>query len=442
MGPPPDPVPSASELPESADVVIVGGGIIGASTALFLAQRGLDVLLCEKGSVAGEQSSRNWGWVRRMGRDERELPLIVESLKLWDGMRQFLGEDVGFRRSGILYLCADEREAAGHEDWLHRAGEYALDSRMIRGDELAALLPGATRRYPAALYTESDGRAEPQKAAPAIARAAMRAGAKIVQNCAVRGVDLAAGRVNGVWTEKGFVRAGAVVVAGGVWSSLFLRPLGLRLPQLAVRSSVLRTDAIEGGPEGAAWEPDFAYRKRLDGGYTIAPGILSRHPVTPDSFRFFFDFVPLLKRSWREVRLEPDPHFFARLKDRRFDPKAGETPFERSRTLDPDPDGRALDRAWEAFQTAFPAARGATVEQRWAGMIDATPDAVPVIAPVRSVPGLVVATGFSGHGFGIGPAAGRLAADLVTGEAPIVDPAPFRFERFSDGTKPRPTTSL
>jgi len=258
----------------------------------------------------------------------------------------------------------------------------------------------------------------------------------------VRGIDAQAGRVNGVGTEQGFVRAGAVVAAGGVWSSLFLRRLGLRLPQLAVRSSVLRTAPIEGGPDGAAWEPDFAYRKRFDGGYTIAPGVTSRHPVTPDSFRFFFDFLPLLKKSWREVRLEPDPRFISKLKDGGFDPKAGETPFERDRMLDPDPDGRALDRAWEAFQKAFPAARGAHVEQRWAGMIDATPDAVPVIAPVKSVPGLVVATGFSGHGFGIGPAAGRLAADLVTGETPIVDPAPFRFERFSDGTRPRPTTSL
>src|SRR5688572_12538951 len=101
MGPPVDGVPSQDTLPEAADVGIVGGGIIGASAALCLPRQGVSTVLCEKGHVAGEQSSRNWGWCRRMGRDERELPLIMESLRLWDRMDELVGEDVGFRRSGI-----------------------------------------------------------------------------------------------------------------------------------------------------------------------------------------------------------------------------------------------------------------------------------------------------------------------------------------------------
>src|SRR5215469_1373576 len=105
MGPIVDPVESDVALPAQADVVVVGGGIIGVSTAYFLAERGISVVLCEKGHIAGEQSSRNWGWVRKMGRDPRELPLIIESLRLWEGMNERVGTETGFRTTGIVYLC-------------------------------------------------------------------------------------------------------------------------------------------------------------------------------------------------------------------------------------------------------------------------------------------------------------------------------------------------
>ena len=98
MAPRVDPVRSDEALPARADVVIIGGGIIGASTALFLAEKGVSVALCEKGHIAGEQSSRNWGWCRKMGRDPRELPLIIESLRLWQGMNQRVEAETGFRQ--------------------------------------------------------------------------------------------------------------------------------------------------------------------------------------------------------------------------------------------------------------------------------------------------------------------------------------------------------
>ena len=120
----------------------------------------------------------------------------------------------------------------------------------------------------------------------------------------------------------------------------------------------------------------------------------------------------------------------------------GTSVFEKNRILDPEPWGAQLKRSYAALQATFPAFRGVPIVQEWAGMIDATPDAIPVISTVASHPGLVIATGFSGHGFGIGPGAGRLVADLVTGGRPVVDPAPFRYERFIDGTRPQPTTGV
>ncbi len=435
MGPPVDPVSASAHPPPSSDVVIVGGGIIGLMTALWLARRGVAAVVIEKGSICAEQSSRNWGWVRRMGRDPRELPLIVEALRQWDELSATVGRDVGFRRSGILYLCKSETEVVRQEDWLRRAGDHAFDTRIVRGAELASLLPGACRVFPAGLYTASDGRAEPQKASSAIAAAAQAHGATLVDNCAVRMIETAQGRVSGVVTEKGRIACSAVVVAAGFWSSLLLRALGLRLPQLGLRSSVMRTAPVEGGPQVAAWGPDFAYRKRLDGGYTIAQGSQSRHDLVADSFRYLADFLPVLRIEWRSIELHAGSAFLASL-------RPGAEVFEANRILDPQPSLPLLERAHAALNQVFPVFKDVPIVQHWAGMIDATPDAIPVISTVKSLHGLVVATGFSGHGFGIAPGAGRLAAQLVMGDQPCVDPAPFRYERFIDGTRHHPTTGV
>ncbi|MGV3550980.1 NAD(P)/FAD-dependent oxidoreductase [Rhizobium sp.] len=425
---------SVEKPPATADVVIVGGGIIGLSTALFLARRGLSVVVCEKGQFVGEQSSRNWGWVRRMGRDPRELPLIVEAMRIWEGMDELVGADVGFRRTGILYLCDNDDDVAHHENWVKRAGDYAFDSRIVRGNELASLLPGAARPWHAALYTASDARAEPQKAAAAIGRAASVAGAVLVAKCAVRDIETSNGRTSAVVTEHGRIDCSKVVVAGGVWSTKLLRKVGIRLPQLGVRASVLRTAPVSGGPDGAAWCQQFAYRKRLDGGYTIADGSQNRHDIGADSFRYFRDFMPMMRQEWGSFSLGVSA---GPTQD-----DMGETLFERVRTLDPAPIESRLTKTYAELQKAFPIFNGVKVEQSWAGIIDATPDAIPVISTVKSLSGLVIATGFSGHGFGIGPGAGRLAVDLVTGDTPIVDTADFRYERFIDGTRHRPTTGV
>src|SRR5436305_13625153 len=131
MGPVVDPVESDETLPQRAAVVIVGGGIVGASAALFLAKRGVSVALCEKGRIAGEQSSRNWGWVRKMGRDPRELPLIIESLRQWKELNNTVGAETGFRATGIMFLCENDTQAAEREPWLEHARQYQLDTRLI-----------------------------------------------------------------------------------------------------------------------------------------------------------------------------------------------------------------------------------------------------------------------------------------------------------------------
>jgi glycine/D-amino acid oxidase-like deaminating enzyme len=442
MGPKTDPIEVDATLPQRAAVVVVGGGIIGVSAAFSLAQKGVSVVLCEKGDIAGEQSSRNWGWCRKMGRDPRELPLIIESLRLWGRMNETVGAETGFRVTGIAYLCETAEEEASRASWLDHAREYQLDTRMIGADETARLLPGSARRYRGALYTPSDGRAEPQKAAPAIAAAARRLGATILTRCAARGVESQAGKVAAVVTERGRIACDAVLLAGGAWSRLFCGNLELELPQLKVRSSVLRTERLDGGPETAAAGAGFAFRKRLDGGYTVANLYASAAEIVPDSFRLFADFWPLWRSGQPRVHLRLGQRFGEEWRTPRRFPLDRPTPFEAARTLDPEPITAINDRALASLARSFPVFREARVAQQWAGMIDVTPDAVPVISPVAALPGFFVATGFSGHGFGIGPAAGRLAADLVTGDPPLVDPAPFRFERYRDGSRPQPMAGI
>ena len=438
MSPPVDAVVSDAELPRQASVVVVGGGIVGVCTALFLAQKGHTVVLCEKGRIGAEQSSRNWGWCRTLGRDPREIPLSIESMRFWRGMNQLAEKETGFRQAGIIYLFDTEQQMATQEAWAKEARTYQIDVRALRGAELAAAAPGAARPFVGGMYTPTDGRAEPSQAAPAIAEAARRVGVGIFTNCAVRGIETEGGRISAAVTERGRIQCDAVVLAGGAWSRLFCGNLGLNLPQLKVLSSVMRTEPLSGPPEMTMGASDFAFRKRLDGGYSIARRNASISEIVPDSFRLFNDFLPAFRSDWRDLRLRLNGKFLQEWRMKRSWSLDEETPFEQTRVLDPTPTAGLLDEARRSLSSAFPAFAGMKIAESWAGMIDVTPDAVPVISGVDAMPGFFIATGFSGHGFGIGPGAGRLMADLVAGDPPIVDPTPFRFSRFTDGSVLKP----
>ena len=297
------PLEAPRQIPDAADVVIIGGGIVGVSTAWFLARKGIRVALCEKGHIAGEQSGRNWGWVRVQGRDTREIPMMLESLRIWDGFREELGEDVGFTRGGCAFTAGTDDQLEELHGWLPVAEEYGIDSRILSASEMGRIADGAAVRWAGALYTESDGRAEPQTAAPAIARAAARAGATTLTGCAARGVETRAGRVSAVVTEHGRIETGTVLRAAGAWTSIFCRSLGIDVPQLRVRGTVARTAPADNIVNGNIFDDRLGMRRRKDGGYTIGHGSVLDHPVTPESFRYFFKFLPALKQEFKIVRL-------------------------------------------------------------------------------------------------------------------------------------------
>ncbi|MDR6376635.1 glycine/D-amino acid oxidase-like deaminating enzyme [Paraburkholderia caledonica] len=431
-----DEVTNSESFPDRCDVAVIGGGIVGVSTAYELARRGVQVVLLEKGVIGGEQSGRNWGWVRQQNRDLYELPLAMQSLRRWEELSGELGEDIGFRRTGILYGTELQSDVAQWESWIARAREIGFNSEILSARELAARIPSGRARWAGGLWSVTDGRAEPSKAAPAIARGAQRLGAKVFQNCAVRSLDMSAGRVGGIWTERGRLAADTVVLAGGAWSALFCQHHGIDLPAINVIGTALRTAEAPAVVEGCFSGPDFALRRRLDGGYTIAVPGYGRVELAPQNLRHSVKFRTMFRSKLKKkLKVRVGASFF-------HGPEANATwrdddisPFERTRVLDPRVDSEWLERGLRNVARVFPELSSLRIAHAWAGAIDTTPDLVPIISKVDAKPGLVIASGFSGHGFGLGPGAGLLASRLVMDEAPQFDMGPYRLTRFSDGTK-------
>ena len=341
-----------------------------------------------------------------------------------------------------MFWSLKPEEQTFNENWLARLknvdlGDLDIEARLVAANEFHDMYPGGSIKGQDGLYVGADGRAEPQKAAQAIALGARAKGAHILTECAVRGIETSGGRISGVVTERGSIQCSSAVLAGGLWSGMFLGNINnsqLRFPQLTVLNSVQRTAPIPNGPETTFWSSDFAIRRGDDHGYVIASGQSNISDVSPKSFRYFLDYLPVLKTDWRSISLR-----FSRFFEEACIPTQWnldeESPFEYSRMKDPVPSRKYLDKALDKAKEAMPVFKDARIIKRWGGYIDTLPDIIPVISDIPSIPGFFIAAGFSGHGFGLGPAAGRLMANLVMNETPIVDPSPFRFSRFTDGSK-------
>ncbi|AVO45837.1 NAD(P)/FAD-dependent oxidoreductase [Phreatobacter cathodiphilus] len=433
MSPPLDRIQGDDRLPESADVVVIGGGVIGVSAAYHLAKKGHSVALVEKGHVGCEQSSRNWGWCRQQGRARAEIPLAREALRLWEEMQIDAGRDAGFRRTGVLFLTKNPAELAAWEKWAEIAREMQVHSTVLTPAEVQERLPGNADTWVGGLHTPSDGRAEPSMAVPALATAARKHGVTIHQACAARGLETAGGRVGGVVTEKGTIRTTSVLLAGGAWSSLFCRRHGIDLPVGLVNATACRTTPAPEITDGALGTDFFCIRRRLDGGLTLALRGRGTVELTPDLIRYARTFLPTYRQRRKGLKISFGKPFLDQLLRGTNWPLDRPSPFEAERVRDPAPDMTLVEEALAALITANPDLKGIQIAEAWGGTIDTTPDTIPVISAVDKLPGFFLATGFSGHGFGIGPGAGRLAADVVTGDAPLIDPGAYSYERLVDG---------
>ena len=423
-------IDTSPELPGSADVVIIGAGIVGVFAAYYLAKRGIRVALVEKGRVGAEQSSRNWGWCRQQNRDARELPIATKSLDLWEQFRSETGRETGFRRCGLLYLSNDEAEIERWARWRDFARTVGVTTHVLDSAQATERGVFTGRAWKGGVFSPSDGIADPGKAAPAVASAILELGGTVHQNCAARGLELEGGRVSGVVTESGTIKTKVAVLAGGAWASSFCRQLGIRFPQASIRQSIMAVSPSPPGLPDALHTASISITRRGDAGHALAISGRGLVDITPQQLRFSPQFLPMFLKRWRALApggLEGIRSGHETLKRWRLD---APTPMERMRILDPPPSRRAIRLTLARAIELMPGLRNSAVTNTWAGYIDSTPDGVPGIGEIDQVPGFILAAGFSGHGFGIGPGSGHLIADIVTGSEPIVDPRPYDPKRF------------
>jgi glycine/D-amino acid oxidase-like deaminating enzyme len=417
-----------------ADVVVIGGGIIGCATTYYLARRGRRVILCEQKDIASEQSSRAWGYVRQQGRHPYEVPLAKAAMLIWDGLSGELQADTEFVRGGILAVGETEADAAKFRAAANVATEYKLTTRLVGADEIRDLVPELAGNWNCGLYTAGDGHAEPAKTTRAFAAAAARQGASIRTRTRVVEISLKDNKVQGVLTESGPLNAATVVCASGLNGYKFLKRLGLNVPVRSGRSNVIETNPTSFTNRTAVWGPYIAYRPTghdtyyVGNGYRVAGG---HHDITIESFSNLSLFLPTYVRNWSRLHLSLGPEFYADIKQK----IAGL--FDSSMRIPHYGEPRVSQSRAEYFEREFyklmPHLAGLGVKRAWAGTVDLTPDVLPAVGKFKMVDGLYVATGLSGHGFALGPILGKMLSEYVLDGTPSIDLSGLDPHRFAEG---------
>ena len=416
-----------ARLPDRADVVVIGGGITGCATAYYLARERVSVVLLERGEIAGAQSSRAWGFIRQQGRHPAEVPYAAQASRIWEGLSGELQADLEFVRGGILVPAQSEEDEERMRHGARIAAEHGLSSRLVGRPELSRLIPQLEGDYRAALYTAEDAHGEPRKATEAFAQAAERHGAQLFAGVAVRGFRTSAGRVSAVLTPDGEIQTDRVVCAAGLGTASLVRQLGWSsLPIHGMRISVAETEPVRPFTRMAVWAPQVAFRPTGRDTFYVGSGYRGKVAdidLTLDAVRHARYFLPRLKDHLHDVKLRVGGAMLRSLL-----PGDGAA-YGR----EPEPNRSIVRYNMEQFLRCFPHLAGLGVKRSWAGIVDITPDMLPVIGPVPGRENVVVAAGFSGHGFALGPASGKVLSALATDRPAPFDLAPFRLTRFAEG---------
>ncbi|WP_374652834.1 NAD(P)/FAD-dependent oxidoreductase [Dongia sp.] len=431
---------SQQPLPAEADAVIIGAGIQGCATAYYLAKRGAKVVVLEKSRIAGQQSGRAWGFVRAMDRDPAETPLMLACLKLWQGLEAELGTDLEWRQDGNLFLASDEAELARFEIGAARDRIFGIDTKVITPEEISKLIPGLVDPGPGGLWGPKEGQAEPRKVSPAFARKATELGALFFEGCGAIGIDRQAGAVTAVISETGTIRTKKVIVAAGASSFRVMRGLGLILPQQLARFTCSRTNTLPPLSSIAFYGHHIGFRQRPDGSLNLAEELKVDIDLTLDRFRALRWFLPSLWDNRHATSFSVNMATARDLLHRM--PWRGEARQPWIHDRDPliPANGRRIRNAVAQLGRLFPAAVGVQAIESWAGNVDLMPDGIPVLGPVAEIPGLILATGMTGHGFGMGPIVGKLMSEIALDGKPSIDLHAFRFSRYAEGKVGRSTT--
>jgi glycine/D-amino acid oxidase-like deaminating enzyme len=366
----------------NADVVVIGGGVIGTSIAFHLAEAGAAVVLLERDVLAGGSTSRAAGGVRAQFSDPVNIALGSRSLSLFEDFGNRPGTEIDLRQHGYLFLLDNEDDARAFAASVALQNELGVPSRMLTVDEACALAPLISPDgLVAAAFSPRDGHCTPEAVVAGYAAGARRHGAVIRQHCAVTGIDVRGGAITAVRTSDGPVRTDTVVCAAGAWSASIGELVGVTLPVRPLRRQIRVTEPI--------------------------PGLSEALPMTID-FGTTFYFHPegrglLLGMS------DPDEEFGFHLSV----------------------SDAWLERLAAAVERRAPRLAEVGIARGWAGLYEITPDHNAIVGEVTEVRRFLYATGFSGHGFLQGPAIGEVLRDLVLGRDPAIDVSSLDVQRFA-----------
>lgn len=427
-------------LPTEADAVVIGAGIQGCAAAFYLAKRGARVVVLEKARIAGQQSGRAWGFVRAMDRDPAETPLMVACLKLWQELEAELSADLEWRQEGNLFLAANEAELARYEISAAHDRIFGVDTKVVTPKEVAAMIPGIADPGLGGLWGPKEGQAEPRKVAPAFARKATELGALFFEGCGAIGIDRQAGAVTAVVTEAGTIRTKIAIIAAGASSFRIMRELRLFLPQQIARFTCSRTNPLPPLSNIAFYGHHLGFRQRSDGTLNLADELMVDIDITLDRFRALKWFLPSLWENRHATSFKVNNVTARDLLHRLPWRDEAKQPWIHDRDPIVPPNLNRVRNAVVNLGKLFPAAVGVQAIESWAGNVDLMPDGIPVLGPVAEIPGLLLATGLTGHGFGMGPIVGKLMSEIALDGKPSLDLHPFRFSRFAEGNVGRSTT--
>ena len=425
---------TSEQIRKENDVIIIGSGIIGSATAYYLSKRGLRVSLFEKGRLAWEQSSRNWGFVRKQNRGPVETPIAVMGHHLWRELSAELEADTEWVEGGGLSLARTEEEMEPYGEAREIARQYGVDSRILNRKEIEALVPGIQGCIVGGLYTASDGMAHPLKTTLAFCEAAQRLGAHLHTYTPVEGLIVEGEKLVGVRTPKGEARAAYTVCAAGIFSRKLARMVGLNLPVRAIRESVAATVPMAPLTNLAVFGRDVCFRQINNGQVFLSRTNLGSadFDVTLESFRNIRYFLPIFWKYKDLFRVHVGRPLWEDILRAMPWSETRSRPFDYAVDLEPEVNQKTIEACRRAFMAHFPALGDVALQETWAGVIDSTPDLLPVVGPVEKLPGIFFATGFSGHGFGLGPPMGYLLAEWLTEGKPSLDLRKLRFERFEE----------
>lgn len=380
-------------LPSSASVVIIGGGVMGVSAAFHLAEAGVaDVVLIERDSLGSGSTSKAAGGVRAQFSDGLNIQLGMRSLEAFSRFGDRPGQEIDLHRVGYLFLLSDEKDVAVFEQNIALQNALGVPSRLLEPREAKRMSPLIVETgLLAAAFSPTDGHCTPESVVLGYAAGARRMGARIVTHCSVTSIETRFGQVRAALTDAGMIETNAVICAAGAWSRAIGAMVGVDLPVTPLRRQILFTGPVDGLPDRLPMTIDFA-----------------------STFYFHREGEGLL---------------------------LGMSDPEEREGFNIHPSDEWLPRIAQAIERRAPRIMDFGLRSGWAGLYEMTPDHNALIGEAQGIRRFLYATGFSGHGFLMGPAVGEVLRDLYLGARPFVDVSPLDASRFHSGAG-RPETTI